>query len=47
MGHKAGSGKPFNPRTIKAMVDGPAPKVNGLSGVKGLLAGGRLEFPGT
>ena len=33
MGHKAGSGKPFNPRTIKAMVDGPAPKVNELAAV--------------
>ena len=26
-GHKAVSGRPFNPRTIKAMVEGPAPKV--------------------
>ena len=26
-GHKAESGRPFNPRTIKAMVEGPAPKV--------------------
>jgi DNA invertase Pin-like site-specific DNA recombinase len=27
VGHKAESGMPFNPRTIKAMVEGPAPKV--------------------